>query len=120
MSPANHCSQAYEKTRRMADDLEFQIVVRRNKLLGYWAADRMNLAAEAAVAYARAVAASDFEEPGDADVVRKVLADLMEAGCWTSEEEVRTELARRGERARHEVAAEMFVAGRRPAPIRSP
>lgn len=120
MSPANHCSQAYEKTRRMADDLEFQVVVRRNKLLGYWASDRMNLAPEAAVAYARAVAASDFEEPGDADVVRKVLADLTGAGCWTSEEEVRLELIRLLERAREEVSAERLVSFRRLPPTRSP
>lgn len=120
MSPANRYSQAYEKTRRMADDLEFQIVVRRNKLLGYWAADRMNLAAEAAVAYARAVAASDFEEPGDADVVGKVLSDLTGAGCWTSEEEIRQELIRLLEQARQEVSAEMLVSFRYPRPTRSP
>jgi len=45
-------------------------------LLGLWAADLMGKSGEAAEAYAKDVIKSDFEEAGDDDVVRKVVADL--------------------------------------------
>jgi hypothetical protein len=57
-------------------EMQFKIMARRNKLLGLWAAGEMGLSADRADAYAKAVIASDFEEPGDEDVFRKVRADL--------------------------------------------
>ena len=49
---------------------------RRNKLLGLWAAKQMGISGVDAEAYAKQVVIADFEEPGDADVLRKVLGDL--------------------------------------------
>jgi len=60
-------------------EMQFRIMARRNKLLGLWAASEMGLSAEKADAYAKAVVASDFEEPGDEDVFRKVRGDLDES-----------------------------------------
>jgi hypothetical protein len=45
-------------------------------LLGLWAAEKLGFTGDAALAYATDVVAADFEEVGDGDVVRKVLADL--------------------------------------------
>jgi hypothetical protein len=44
--------------------LQFKIMNRRNKLLGLWAADLMNLSGNEADAYAKSVVMSDLEEPG--------------------------------------------------------
>jgi len=60
-------------------EMQFKMMARRNKLLGLWAAGEMGLTAEKADAYAKAVVASDFEEPGDEDVFRKVRGDLDRA-----------------------------------------
>jgi hypothetical protein len=60
-------------------EMQFKIMARRNKLLGLWAAGEMGLTGAKADAYAKAVIASDFEEPGDEDVFRKVRADLDKA-----------------------------------------
>ena len=57
-------------------EMQFKIMARRNKLLGLWAAGEMGMSGEKADAYAKAVIASDFEEPGDEDVFRKVRGDL--------------------------------------------
>jgi hypothetical protein len=59
--------------------MQFKIMARRNKLLGLWAAGEMGLSGDKADAYAKAVVAADFEEPGDEDVFRKVRADLDKA-----------------------------------------
>ena len=63
----------------------------RNRLLGEWAAGLMGL--ENAGDYARAVVKSDFEQPGDEDVLRKVFEDLKGAGVAVSEGEVRMKMA---------------------------
>ena len=42
--------------------------------------------------YAKAVVKSDFEQPGDEDVLRKVSQDLSGAGVKVSEGEVRSKM----------------------------
>jgi hypothetical protein len=59
-------------------------------MLGEWAASLMGL--ESSAEYARAVVKSDFEQPGDEDVLRKVYGDLKGAGLPNSEGEVRAKM----------------------------
>ena len=66
--------------------------MRRNKLLGLWAAEHLKLEAEAADAYARQVVEADFEAPGEEDVFRKVFGDLEAKGAGVSEHEVRKQM----------------------------
>lgn len=75
-----------------ADELEFRIHARRNRLLGGWAAGRMQLSPAEAEAYAKSVVQADFEESGEDDVARKVLGDLILAGIEADEAEVRAAL----------------------------
>ncbi len=58
------------------EEFTFKVTARRNKLLGLWAAGLMNIEDADAEAYAKQVVISDFDEPGDDDVLRKVLGDL--------------------------------------------
>jgi hypothetical protein len=74
-------------------ETQFKISVRRNKLLGLWAAERMGLTGAPADAYAKTVVLSDLEEAGDDDVLRKVAADLDKAGKSATEAELRTRMA---------------------------
>ena len=73
-------------------DMMFRIHARRNRLLGEWAASRMNLSQAEAEAYAKSVVQIDFEEAGDEDVIRKLLGDLTSAGVDTSDAELRAML----------------------------
>lgn len=85
------------------EDMAFRITARRNKLVGQWAAGRMNLTAEETDSYAKSVVQADFEEAGDEDVVRKLLGDLMAAGVETNDEEIRTALADKTVEARRQL-----------------
>lgn len=76
----------------MDAETTFRIAARRNRLLGHWAAEKMQLTAEEADAYAKAVVQADFEEAGDEDVIRKLLGDLTAAGYDIDEAGVRTAL----------------------------
>ncbi len=71
------------------EELKFRATARRNKLLGLWAAEKMGLSGAEAESYAKEVVASDFEEAGDDDVVRKVLADFKARMIDQSEHQVR-------------------------------
>ena len=56
-------------------EFQFKTIARRNKLLGLWAAEQMGISGVDAGAYAKQVVIAYFEEPGDADVLRKVLGE---------------------------------------------
>ncbi len=67
---------AFEAKFAHDSEMQFRAEARRNKLLGLWAAGLMGKTDEAAAEYAIEVVSADFEEAGDEDVVRKVVADL--------------------------------------------
>jgi hypothetical protein len=70
----------------------FKATARRNKLLGAWAAEKLGLSGDAAAAYAKDVVMADFEEAGDEDVIRKLVADFAAAKVEVSDQEIRSSL----------------------------
>ncbi len=82
--------QAFENKFAHDEEMLFRAGARRNKLAGLWAAGLMGLSGDAAADYAMTVVQADFEEVGEDDVVRKLVADL--AGRATTDE-VRAKLA---------------------------
>jgi hypothetical protein len=80
---------AFEAKFAHDSEMQFRAEARRNKLVGLWAAGLMGKSGDAAAAYSMEVVSADFEEAGDEDVVRKVVADL--AGK-ASADEVRAKL----------------------------
>ncbi|MDO8399883.1 MAG: DUF1476 domain-containing protein [Bradyrhizobium sp.] len=92
MSTFDKREEGFEKKFALDADQKFKAEARRNKLLGLWAAEKLGIAGDAAAAYAKEVVASDFEESGDADVVRKVLGDLTAKGVAVTEPEIRVKM----------------------------
>ncbi len=82
--------KGFERKFALDQESEFKATARRNRMLGEWAANLMQL--ENVADYAKAVVKSDFEQPGDDDVLRKVLGDLKGAGLSTTEGEVRSKM----------------------------
>ena len=74
-------------------ELRFKAEARRNKLLGLAVAEMLGVTGDAATAYAKEVIAADFEEAGDDDVMRKVMADLKAGGISMSEADLRTKMS---------------------------
>jgi hypothetical protein len=68
--------KAFENKFAHDEELKFKAYARRNKKLGLWAADKLGLTGEDADRYAADVIRSDFDEPGDDDVFRKVMHDF--------------------------------------------
>ncbi|SFP46493.1 DUF1476 domain-containing protein [Sphingomonas rubra] len=84
--------RAFETKHARDEEMAFRVTARRNRLLGQWAAARMDLTPAEADAYATAVVQADFEQAGDDDVVRKVVGDITAAGLDVDEGEVRRAL----------------------------
>ena len=90
MSAFKDRENAFENKFAHDADMQFKAESRRNKLAGLWAAELLGKDDSAAAEYAKEVIKSDFEEPGDDDVVRKLVGDL---GTLADEATVRTKLA---------------------------
>ncbi len=82
--------EGFEKKFAHDEELKFKANARRNKLLGIWAAELLGKTGADADAYAKEVVLADFEEAGEEDVARKVIADLAAKGV--SETDVRAKM----------------------------
>ncbi|HGG04845.1 MAG TPA: DUF1476 domain-containing protein [Aliiroseovarius sp.] len=69
---------AYENKFAHDEEMNFRVQARANKMLALWAAGLMDKPTDQLDAYVREVIASDFEEAGHDDVIRKVAGDLGE------------------------------------------
>ena len=95
----------HEKDHPHKHEKDFRVAARRNKLLGLWAAELMNIGGPQAESYAKEVVSSDLEEPGDEDVIRKVLADFQRHGVTVTRETVRKKMEEMLVEARHQLEA---------------
>lgn len=80
--------KGFEKKFAHDQDLKFKAESRRNKMLGEWAAGLMGLTGAAVEDYVKAVRKADLAEKGDADVLRKVSADLSAKGVKMSDTDI--------------------------------
>lgn len=99
--------RAFEDKFKHDQDLQFKVEVRRNKLLGLWVADEfLGRSGADAEAYAKEVVSADFEEPGDADLLRKIFGDLEKLGVELSEHRLRKKMDELTVEAKQQVMAE--------------
>jgi len=89
MSTFDDRENAFENKYAHDAEMQFKAEARRNKLLGLWVAGILGKSGDDAAAYAKEVIKSDFEEPGDEDVYRKVSGDL---GGNSDEKTIRTKM----------------------------
>ena len=95
--------RGFEKRFALDQEQEFKAGARRNRALGVWAAGLMGLPEKNVAEYAQAVVKSDFEQPGEEDVLRKVFEDLKGAGVAVTEGDVRMKMAELLAQARESV-----------------
>lgn len=105
MTLFNDREDAFEKQFAHDEQLRFKATARRNKLFGLWVAERLGKTGDEAEAYAKTVVLADFEEAGDADVLRKARGDLEQAGKPADEAELNAKLMDLMGRAVEEIKA---------------
>ena len=82
--------KGFERKYQMDQDQEFRVHARRDKLFGLWLAERFGMTGDDADKYAIEVVDSNFEKPGDEDLMDKVKADIAERNAGIEEKELRT------------------------------
>lgn len=106
MSAFDDRERDFEKRFQHDEELLFKANARRNKMLGLWAADLLGLTGAESEAYAKEVVMADFQEPGDEDVLRKVLSDFEAKGIPTDAVKIRQEMERLMPVAKNEIMNE--------------
>lgn len=81
--------EGFEKAFALDEETRFRALARRNKKLGLWAAEKLGLSGEEALAYAKAVVEADLQEAGDEDVFRKLRADFDAKQVDVSDHQIR-------------------------------
>ena len=84
--------KSFEKKFASDQELQFKINARRNKYLGEWAAEKLNKNQDELQDYVQEVIKSDFAEPGDEDVFRKIYSDFDVARLDIAESEIRKKM----------------------------
>src|SRR4051794_41768999 len=92
MSISERREEVFKKKYPPDEEKKFKAEPRRNRLLGMWAAEKLGITGDAATAYAKEVVASDFEEAGDGDVLRKVSGDFKAKGVALTDAELRAKM----------------------------
>jgi len=72
----NDREKAFERKFQLDQEQEFRAQARRDKLFGLWAAGLLGKSGADAETYAKEVVDSNFEKPGDDDMIGKVSKDL--------------------------------------------
>ena len=104
MSTFDDREKAFENKFKYDQDILFKINSRRARLIGLWAAERLGIPSAQAEAYAQEVVSADLDEPGHADIIRKLQADFKAKGIEISDHRITKELERHWEVARLQVA----------------
>jgi hypothetical protein len=81
--------EGFENQFAHDEALKFKATVRRDRLLGLWAAEKLGLAGPAADAYAKEVVNADIEATGDHDMFGKIRKDLDAKGVSVSDQQIR-------------------------------
>jgi len=88
----NEREKGFEAKFKMDEEMEFKIAARRNRLLGAWLAEKLGLPESEHEAYSKEVVLADLEEPGDEDIIRKVMNDVKDRGAKVAETDIRLKL----------------------------
>ncbi|PPR48492.1 MAG: hypothetical protein CFH15_01646 [Alphaproteobacteria bacterium MarineAlpha5_Bin5] len=78
--------KAFEAKFIQDEELNFKLRARRNKLVGEWAADKINKSGDED--YIKAVRESDLEKPGDDDIIDKIFNDFQELNLNITREDI--------------------------------
>ena len=96
-------SSANEVKFSFGQDTQLKLDSRRNKLLGLWLGERLGKTESQLDAYAKEVVLSDLVEPGDEDVIRKVMKDIADAGSDLTDADIRAKLEECAKEARVQI-----------------
>jgi hypothetical protein len=98
--------KGFEAKYKLDQDKAFKVGTRRDKLFGQWLAGKLGITGPAADQYAKDVVASNFEKPGDDDMIAKVKKDIAAKGISIDDKELLSKLNDLTDEAARQIIAE--------------
>jgi len=105
MTLFDHRVRAFEAKFAKDEEMRFLTAVRRNKLLGLWAAAKLGLTATAIEAYAQGLVEALLLGSEEDDIFRKVRTDFDTNGVRQTDSEIRGAMSRLSAKAAAQVRA---------------
>jgi hypothetical protein len=106
MTTFDERERAFESKFAHDEELRFKATVRRNRLIGFWAAGKLGLTGPEAEAYVKDVIRADFQHPGDGDLIAKLRQDFDAKGVAQTDDQIRLHLLESMATAIHQAEAE--------------
>ncbi len=97
--------EGFEQQFAHDEELRFKATVRRNKLIGLWAAEKLGLTGAEAESYAKSIVMGDIENVGIHDVLRKIRQDFDAKGVVQSDHQIARAMTELMEKAIADVKA---------------
>ena len=98
--------KGFERKFQLDQDQQFRVASRRDKLFGQWLAGKLGLNGAAAEQYAKDVVGSNFDKPGDDDMIDKVKKDLAVKNVVIADKELMAKLHECNDEAVRQILAE--------------
>jgi hypothetical protein len=89
MTTFSDIAHGYVAKFSIDENFKFRATVKRNSLLGYWAAQKLGLTGAAADAYAKEIVTDDLENPDPEGVFKEIRADFLQHGVVQSDHQIR-------------------------------
>lgn len=105
MTTFDEREKAHEAQLAHDEELRFRVFVRRNKLLGLWAAEKLGKSGEAADDYAATLINVHLKGNGDDSAFAKLRADFDAARVTLSDHQIRREMNELFARATRDVVS---------------
>ncbi|HLH93649.1 MAG TPA: DUF1476 domain-containing protein [Xanthobacteraceae bacterium] len=81
--------EAFEQQFVHDEELKFKATVRRDRLLGLWAAEKLGLSGAAAESYAQEIVVADVEATASHDMFGRIRKDFDAKGVKISDHQIR-------------------------------
>ena len=94
--------KSFEKKFAHDEEIQFKVNAKRNKYLAEWVAEKLGMADHLKTDYIQEVIKSDFLEPGDEDVFRKVKKDFEKNNIEIQDAEIRDQMTNLLDKAKKE------------------
>lgn len=85
--------RAFESKFAHDAEMIFKAEARRNRKLAIWVGEKMGMSEQEAKDYGGVLIAADLQEPGDDDVLAKVMADAKERNVTLDADELKAKSA---------------------------
>jgi len=106
MAGSEDKQKAHENKFAYDSEMQFKAQARRNKLLGLWAAGKMDLSVDESETFAKNMVVEGLKAAGDENIISKLASSFSEHGLEIAEAALRAQIEVLMAEAKHQILSE--------------